>query len=285
MVKRLILYHNESKFKNSGVCPMGKIHNILYVACALCNSKCLENSEVVLSVLDAIYKCENTFERLILGALFGRKASQFLFGWKNDYETREESVNALKYFAFHTNVGQRRYKYYSPAISFKKNMVAFIDLPLDCCSNSSPLRIAARLGIPDLFLLLLQYGANPNPCDKSTTLIDDLLHDIGNGNGSDPKYLLCLKILMRAIPSVPLRKAFEWYNLHDMRKSFINRFPHVQEFNLIPDSRCAKRPPELKHLSRCCIRKQLTTNFQLPFGIQKLGISKELQNYLNLLYD
>lgn len=285
MIHHLVCYHKESKNKNFGVCPMGKNHNILYVASALCKNKHIKNTNVVLSILDEIYQCENTFERLILGALFGKKAAQFFFGWQGDEETKQESMETLMYFANYSNVGKRLYTFYSSATFFKKVAVPFVDLPLDCCSKSSPLRIALRIGIPEIVLLLLQLGANTNPCDKNTMVIEDLMSDICKENGKNMKRLQCFTIMIRAVYTVPLRKTFQWYTLFDMQKSFFNRFPCIQDLNLLPDSRCGKTPPELKHLGRCVIRNHLSKNLKLPWGIKQLGLSQKLQNYLNLLDD
>lgn len=41
-------------------------------------------------------------------------------------------------------------------------------------------------------------------------------------------------------------------------------------------------PRSLKHLSRCAVRKSLGNAFQLPTGINQLGLPKALERYLNL---
>lgn len=46
---------------------MGKYHNMLYIAMKLAFEWSLQDNGVVATLLDEIYACEGTFERIFLG--------------------------------------------------------------------------------------------------------------------------------------------------------------------------------------------------------------------------
>lgn len=46
---------------------MGKYHNLLYVAMKLAFDWSLQDNGVVAALLDELYACERTFERIFLG--------------------------------------------------------------------------------------------------------------------------------------------------------------------------------------------------------------------------
>lgn len=48
---------------------MGKYHNVLYVAAKLAFDWSLQDNYTVARLLDEIYSCEKTFERLFLGMI------------------------------------------------------------------------------------------------------------------------------------------------------------------------------------------------------------------------
>ena len=80
---------------------LGKFHNVLYVAGKLCFDWQLKNNELVSKILDDMFYCEKTFERIFVGAIFGTRVTHFLSGWKSDFDDREENVKALIYFLNH----------------------------------------------------------------------------------------------------------------------------------------------------------------------------------------
>lgn len=59
-------------------------------------------------VSEEIYACENTFERLFLGALFGSNAPHFIAGWKSDFKDQDENLRAMVFFLHHA--GKTRLK-------------------------------------------------------------------------------------------------------------------------------------------------------------------------------
>lgn len=60
-------YHNNCKTRNGNVCLMGKYHNLLYIAIKLAFDWSLQDNGVVAALLDELYACEGTFERIFLG--------------------------------------------------------------------------------------------------------------------------------------------------------------------------------------------------------------------------
>ena len=50
---------------------MGKYHNLLYIALKLAFDWSLQDNGVVATLLDELYACEKTFERLFLGKIEG----------------------------------------------------------------------------------------------------------------------------------------------------------------------------------------------------------------------
>lgn len=49
---------------------MGKYHNLLYIAMKLAFDWSLQDNGVVAALLDDLYACEKTFERIFLGTWF-----------------------------------------------------------------------------------------------------------------------------------------------------------------------------------------------------------------------
>lgn len=81
-----IRYHEKHRKENGSVCLMGKYHNILYVVAKLAFDWKLRDSATIACLLDNIYACEGTFERLLIGAIFGTRAPYFIAGWKSDFQ-------------------------------------------------------------------------------------------------------------------------------------------------------------------------------------------------------
>lgn len=62
-----IQFHRKSKQKNNRVCLMGKYHNVLYVAARIAFKFNLKNTATIQQLLQEIFDCEQTFERLMSG--------------------------------------------------------------------------------------------------------------------------------------------------------------------------------------------------------------------------
>ncbi|CAA9996088.1 unnamed protein product, partial [Nesidiocoris tenuis] len=58
-------FHASTRGQNGQVCLMGKYHNVLYVAARLAFDWKLEHSETVCQLLDHMFLCERTFDRLM----------------------------------------------------------------------------------------------------------------------------------------------------------------------------------------------------------------------------
>lgn len=52
-------------------------------------------------LIEEIFFCEGTFERLFLGAIFGTSAPHFIAGWKADFKDQEDNCQALVYYLQH----------------------------------------------------------------------------------------------------------------------------------------------------------------------------------------
>lgn len=256
---------------------MGKYHNILYVAVRLCYDWQLQDTATITAVLDQIYNCEKTFERLWIGALFGIGATYLLAGWKSDFDNQEENVRALVFFLNNATDAHAEYFYES-----KQEVVRFIDLPIDICGRASPLKITVQLGIPDKLLTLLRFGAQD---EEPVSIFEGLLSNLTSYNRAYPYNLIaCLEILLRALPAIYLEIDDSNINNSNKQKDVIlERFPELIEDGIVPVSRCGIEPPQLKHLCRCTIRQQLWRNYQLPNGIRTLPVPQFLHRYIDLL--
>ncbi|XP_062125802.1 uncharacterized protein LOC133838646 isoform X3 [Drosophila sulfurigaster albostrigata] len=147
-------YHQLAKDGNGKVCLMGKYHNILYIALRTCWDWGVRDSEVVVQLLVAIYQCEKTFERIFLGALFGPHAPHFIAGWRSDFRDQHENVRAMVYFLKHATREQLMLPVWIPRFE-QERQLRFIDVPIESCGCSSPLRIALQANAPELLLILL----------------------------------------------------------------------------------------------------------------------------------
>lgn len=83
----------------------------------------------------------------------------------------------------------------------------FIDVPIESCGKASPLRVALQATAPDVLMILLRFGANPNPLDGGTPPVLAVMEKLMEfeESGSYPYQLVsCLKLLLLAIPFVEL---------------------------------------------------------------------------------
>ncbi|XP_046748569.1 uncharacterized protein LOC124412601 [Diprion similis] len=278
-------YHNLTLVENGSICLLGKFHNVLYIAMKLCFDWELRNNEIVSRLLNDIFYCEKTFERIFVGAIFGTRVTHFLSGWKSDFEDREENIRALIYFMDHANSG--RLLYSSPASTGK---CRFVDVPMESYGQALPIRVVIQLGSPDILLLLLRYGASSCADGLSPSPLEMILNKFSELDvepGQYPAQLVaCLRVLLRTVPLVRVntpshiadRSGVETVPLYD-------QYPKFVESNLVPPERSGVSPPELKHLCRCRVRQSLFDNWALPHGIKELRIPQSLREYLDLLAD
>ncbi|XP_052749880.1 uncharacterized protein LOC113511998 isoform X2 [Galleria mellonella] len=245
-------YHNNCKTNNGDVCLMGKYHNLLYIAMKLAFDWSLQDNGVVAALLDELYTCEKTFERIFL----------------------DHATNACL-------------EYTEGNITYR-----FIDVPLESCGRASPVRVVIQMGLSEMLMILLRFGARITS-EASTNPVESILDRLKEYNRVYPYELVsCLKLILRATPKVEFtvnKQVFEDLELPDdynyQRRMALEKYGEILEDRLIPSSRCGIRPVELKHLCRCCVRELLWQNFELPFGIQKLPIPIALKRYLDLCED
>ena len=90
---------------------------------------------------------------------------------------------------------------------FKIIFFSFIDVPIESCGRSSPLRVSLQASAPDILLIFLRYGANPIAGDGGSSPIEALLEKLReyDKSSSYPYQLVsCLKIFMLAVPLIEL---------------------------------------------------------------------------------
>ncbi|XP_014204891.1 uncharacterized protein LOC106636866 [Copidosoma floridanum] len=287
IVRAALRYHNISMADNGSVCMLGKFHNVLYVAAKLCYDWRIEDNELVAKVLNDMFFCEKSFERMFVGAIFGIRVTHFLAGWRSDFDDREENLHALVYFLDHAIDARLEYDCATPAVKRR-----FIDVPMESCGPALPVYVAVQHGSPDILLLMLRYGATTESDNHPMTLIEILLSRINEYEGEDggncpPQLLVCLRVLLRTISCVRIRVPSHLAALGCGIESIpvYEQYPRLAEKKLLPDERSGLVPAELKHLCRCRIRKYLFENWALPHGIRRLQIPHLLMDYLDLLLD
>ncbi|XP_018330577.1 uncharacterized protein LOC108740670 [Agrilus planipennis] len=282
-IMAIVRFHHVHKNKNGGVCLMGKYHNILYVGLKLCYDWQLKDAGTVAALLDHIYGCEKTFERLWVGAIFGTRASHFIAGWKSDFSDQEENLRAVVYYLDHASTAGLEYHCENRNI-----LQRFIDVPIECCGRVSPAKILVQYGVPDKLHILLRFGAIVTGDEGgNATIVESLLNRLNEFNHSYPYNLVdCLIFLLRVIPTINIKPLpVEGYKegANVQRDYVLDHFPNLIDDGIIPINRCGIEPPDLKHLCRCQIRHVLWLNYQLPFGTRVLPIPEVLQRYLDLM--
>ncbi|XP_055683156.1 uncharacterized protein LOC129790022 [Lutzomyia longipalpis] len=284
-VETAINFHKDSRDKNLQICLMGTYHNILYIALKTCWDWGVTDSNTVCSLLGEIYSCEKTFERLFLGAIFGTSAPYFIAGWKSDFRDQDENSRAMVYFLDHAS--RRRIEFpVCVNIEGQNNprMTRFIDVPIQSCGMASPLRVTLQAGAPDILLILLRYGANPNPMDGGSNPIIALLDKLLESEDGRYPYQLesCLKILMRAVPFIDL--PFKPYIFHVRKEMFVEKYCVLIKDGFISEDQIGE-VASLKHLARCEIRQRLRDTGTLPRGIKNLHLPRRLRRYIDLMED
>ncbi|KAF3420231.1 hypothetical protein E2986_01200 [Frieseomelitta varia] len=289
IVMSALRYHNITMMENGHVCLLGKFHNVLYVAAKLCFDWNLNNNEIVSRLLNDIYYCEKTFERILVGAIFGTRVTHFLSGWKSDFEDREENLRALLYFLHHATLGKLEYR-----CTFTPVKRRFIDIPMESYGQALPLRVAIQHGAPDILLIMLRYGASVEPDRLAPSPLEMLLNKLSEYDaqpGQDrivypEQLLLCLRLVLRTVSSAFFKTPGHIAEQSGVFSvSIYEQYPTLVEQKLLPPERSGLSPPELRHLCRCRIRETLFENWALPHGIRELQIPESLRNYLDLLRD
>ncbi|XP_046394573.1 uncharacterized protein LOC124162184 [Ischnura elegans] len=178
-------YHDVHRKDNGSVCRMGKFHDVLYVAAKICFDRCLEDCTIVAGLLDSIFSCEKTFERLFIGSIFGTKVTHLICGWKTDFADGDESLRALAYFLSHAAKMKLSYEVPGPSGRVEnrrcagaserrrwgkedaaaqssnkpKYLTRLVDVPMQAYEGSPPLYVASLMERPKVLLLLLRFGA------------------------------------------------------------------------------------------------------------------------------
>ncbi|XP_053945104.1 uncharacterized protein LOC128854759 isoform X1 [Anastrepha ludens] len=275
-----VRYHREKKSGNGNVCLMGKFHNILYIALRTCWDWGVRDSTVVVLLLEEIYSCEKTFERIFLGALFGPHAPHFIAGWRSDFRDQDENTRAMVYFLHHATSLSMQLPVWIARFE-QERMVKFIDIPIESCGRSSPLRVALQASAPDLLLILLRYGAHPNPPDGGASVVHALLEKlIENGRNYVLQNVSCLQILLRNIPMIEMPYKPIIYSAR--RELFFEKYGRLLIDRIITKEQ-VYGVVSLRHLCRCLIRDLLRQNCELPNGIDTLRLPRRLQRYIDLM--
>ncbi|XP_052868368.1 uncharacterized protein LOC128274269 [Anopheles cruzii] len=280
-VRSAIDYHRRYRSENYEVCLMGKYHNVLYIALRIAWDWGLEDSGIVRELLVEIYRCERTFERLFLGAVFGSTAPHFIAGWKSDFRDQDENLRALVFFLHHSAATRTTFPAYSCTYQ-RLRETKFIDVPIESCGKAAPLRVALQASAPDVVLILLRHGANQQPDDGGQSPVLSLLDKLAEyGSRSYPYQLVsCLGLLLRCSTRIEL--PYQPY-LYDVRRAmFETKYGLLLADGLIPRE-LLYGVPSLRQLCRCAIREVLRDNFQLPRGTLKLPLPRAVQKYIDLL--
>ena len=288
-VLAIIRYHKNSIISNGMVCVLDRCHNILYVAAKLCYDWQFNDTPTVVKLLNDIYRCEGTFERLFIGAIFGIRVTRLISGWKSDFGSCAENLAAVEYFLKHATEAKLEYDSCG-------RVTRFVDIPLQSYARSQPVRLAAYFAKEEMLLLLLRYGAS--------LILDHETEEVSTEQPFTQFYefnlplqqteipLNSLKILLRAIPrfaALPSQSfsvsvsVVNGEGAFGVSKMYVQ--PKLLQEDVIPPSRSGVTPPELKHLSRCVIRNVLRKTWQLPLGIRSLPIPSSVQDYVDLLLD
>lgn len=275
-----VKYHREKKDLNNDVCLMGKYHNILYIALRICWEWGVRDSAVVIILLEEIYSCEKTFERLFLGAVFGPSAPHFIAGWRSDFRDQDENTRAMVYFLEHATILGFELPFTISKYEEEK-MLRFIDIPIESCGKSSPLRVALQASAPDILMILLRYGAEPSPPDGGSSPVISLLDKLLEKERRYTYQLVsCLQILLKNISLIEM--PYKLFTYEDRKNMFNEKYGVLFLDNIIQREQVFG-VMTLKHLCRCRIRDLLRYNSQLPGGIETLRIPRKLQRYIDLM--
>ncbi|KAG8257253.1 uncharacterized protein LOC124357876 [Homalodisca vitripennis] len=283
-VQAALRFHQTSKEENGGICLLGKYHNVLYVAATLCYDWQLQDTPTVSRLLQDIFACEHTFERLFVGAILGTKVTHLISGWKSDFRTREECVLAVQYFLEHATRANLQFE----CTAGSRN---FVDVPMESYGRATPLRVAAQAGQADVLQILLHYGATvtPQPSSIDTCALQPLLHRMNDLCHDQPEeniakeYINCMNLLLRELPMLPTLLPYPEDDLPtDPTAPVEPRSLHPRIYALVPPQRSGYfTAPCLRHMCRCVVRQQLRASGLIPQGISMLMLPDTVIHYLN----
>ncbi|KAF4526020.1 hypothetical protein B566_EDAN000813 [Ephemera danica] len=265
--------HGEAKAANGTICPLGKFHNVLYIAVKLSFDWQLADSDINAELLNHIYSCERTFERLVIAAILGPRVTRILSGWQADFKDEEESLRALDFFLNHAV--HKRLVY--PVLGVESRM---IDVPMPAYHDALPAHLACVMDRPVALMLLLRYGARVGAAEHGSwevhhaplALMQQLIR-LGEAVMSESVIsqtgLASVRLLLRALPNAPLPD------------EHLRECADALQLPFTPWS----IPSPLKHLARCAVRRQLGRSWRLPGGVNDLPIPVTLVPYLDLQED
>ncbi|CAH1794907.1 unnamed protein product [Owenia fusiformis] len=150
----------------------------LYIAAHLCQKYSIEDSKLVLEVVQTAISCTGNHDRwfeFLDPLAFSCELENNLYPIYNQSNAAttvvtKEQLNALEYFLTHcsgivvrTNHGAiaNILGLNETAVASRWSDVAFIDAPLSSCRNCNPLLLACQAESPEGVRLLLRYGAQP----------------------------------------------------------------------------------------------------------------------------
>ncbi|KAL3267525.1 hypothetical protein HHI36_011648 [Cryptolaemus montrouzieri] len=280
----ILRYHDIMRESNSSVCLMGKFHNVLYIALKLAFDWQIKDSGTIGTLIEQIFQCEKTFERLFLGAILGIRAPYFVAGWKSDFKDPEENIRAVVFFLDHACTAGLDFRIDKGAL------MRMIDVPLESCGFTTPLMMSVQLGLADKVHIFLRFGALLRAGEKdreNVSVVQNILLKLSEFDHKYPFNLIAIfQLILRVIPSLTQHLNGMLSYLGDVQqKTLLMKYNTLIEDGIIPITRSGIIPPELKHLCRCEIRKNLWYNHQLPLGIQELQIPEEMKRYIDIMYD
>ena len=79
-------YHAATRDANGSVCLKGKFHDILYVVAKLSYDWELRDGHTVARLLQDLHACEDTFERITVGAIVGTRVSPGDTPYSRDFQ-------------------------------------------------------------------------------------------------------------------------------------------------------------------------------------------------------
>lgn len=101
---------------------------------------------------------------------------------------------------------------------------SFIDIPIELCGRSSPLRVSLQASAPDILIILLRHGANPIPLDggSSTVLaLMDKLLEYEDSKSFPYQLVSCLRIIILSISCIEMPFKVSWIPFLGYRCHFL----------------------------------------------------------------
>ncbi|CAL4103575.1 unnamed protein product [Meganyctiphanes norvegica] len=291
LISSALDYHDQILEDNCGLCRLGKFHNILYVMVALAVEFNVQDTYVIIRLLEAIHRCEGGLDRIVLPAVVGPKITYMVCAWKPETDTAEEARYHLKFFLIHAMKSKLAF----PSRD-ETQLYRMIDAPIINMQCASPLYVAVQNNDEDAVLFLLQHGANPvvggQLCPFTSVLmrLSNCARDtISYRPKCGCKYGQCPCELARPIPYPEVAVSVFRILLRAIAIPILiyNGHPlEVLQFLVHPRLYCdkllSKEPPSLRHFSRVVVRDTLNKNWALPHGTHSLELPESLVKYVNL---